>query len=408
MLTGWAPLGAAGPPADLDLQEVASGLLRPVDIRHAADGTGRIFIVEQAGQIRILDGSSLLALPFLDISDLVDDTAGEQGLLGLAFHPDFATNGHFFVNYTRDASPKDRTVIARYSVEDGSPDLADPGSALKILEIEQDFDNHNGGGLAFGPDGYLYIGMGDGGGGGDPNDNAQSLGSLLGKMLRVDVDGGGGNADCGLLPGYTVPTDNPFVDGAGGDCDEIWSLGLRNPWRWSFDRLTGDLFIGDVGQNAVEEIDFEPRTSSGGLNFGWRCYEGSDVYNLSGCSQSGLYTPPILEYPQLAGTCGSGGSGSVTGGHVYRGARIVGLQGIYLYADFCTGTVWVATDAGGWSSQVLWDSDLMITTFGEDEEGEVYLAEIGGTLYRLISPSSVFTDGFESGDLSAWSTTVSP
>ena len=408
LLSAWALPLAADPPADLDLQMVASGLARPVEIRHAGDGTDRLFIVEQAGRIRILDGSSLLPTPFLDITALVDDTAGEQGLLGLAFHPDHATNGQFYVNYTREASPNDRTVIARYSVADDNPNLADPDSALTILEIEQDFANHNGGGLGFGPDGYLYIGMGDGGSGGDPNNRAQSLGSLLGKMLRIDVDGSGGDADCGLLSGYTVPTDNPFFDGSGGDCDEIWSLGLRNPWRWSFDRLTGDLFIGDVGQNAVEEIDFEPWSSNGGLNFGWRCYEGSTVYNLNGCGQPGLYTPPILEYPQVSGSCGSGGSGSVTGGYVYRGSRIVSLQGTYIYADFCTGHVWLATNEGGWTTQVLWDSDLMIATFGEDEGGEIYLAEIGGDLYRLVSPSSIFTDGFEWGDLSVWSTTVSP
>ncbi len=393
------PPVAAQAPADLELQPVLSGFNRSVAIRHAGDGTGRLFIVEQPGRVWVWDGVAAPAV-FLDIESLVDDAGNEQGLLGLAFHPDYATNGFFYVNYTRDPGPgNDRTVIARYSVSAGDPDLADPSSAATLLEIEQDFSNHNGGNILFGPDGYLYVGMGDGGSGGDPNDRAQSLDQLLGKMLRIDVDGaargGGVPADCGLVGNYSIPPDNPFVGGAG--CDEIWSLGWRNPWRWSFDRRTGDLLLGDVGQGDWEEIDFEP-AGTGGVNYGWRCYEGDHPFNLAGCGPIGSYTFPILEFSSFGtGHC------SVTGGYRYRGSGIVGLDGTYLYADYCSGQIWFGTeDAGVWSSSEWLNTTLNVTSFGEDENGELYVVD-ENEIHRIQSPSSIFTDGFESGDADAWS-----
>ncbi len=385
----------AEPPEDLELELALSGLDRAVVVTHAGDGTGRLFIVEKPGRVLVWDG---VAAPttFLDIEGLVDDAGNEQGLLGLAFHPDYATNGFFYVNYTRDpGAGLDRTVIARYSVSAGDPDLADPSSATTLLEIEQDFSNHNGGNILFGPDGYLYAGMGDGGGGGDPNNRAQNLSSLLGKMLRIDVDsaarGGGVAPDCGLVGNYTIPADNPFVGATG--CDEIWSYGLRNPWRFSFDRLTGDLLIGDVGQNAWEEIDFEP-AGAGGLNYGWDCKEGSSNYP-GGSTCTGPLVDPILEY--------SHGSGcSVTGGYRYRGSRIAGLGGTYLYADYCTGQIWFGTESAGvWSSTEWQNTTLNVTSFGEDESGELYVID-ENEVHRLQLPSSIFTDGFESGDTTAW------
>ncbi|NJL29903.1 MAG: PQQ-dependent sugar dehydrogenase, partial [Thermoanaerobaculia bacterium] len=273
-------------------------LTRPVAIRNAGDGSGRIFIVEQPGTIRIYDitTGTLLATPFLDITALVDDSGNEQGLLGLAFHPNYVSNGFFYVNYTWDhpSLPLDRTRIVRYTRSAGNPNVADTASALVLLEIEQDFSNHNGGDIHFGPDGYLYIGMGDGGSGGDPNNRAQSINQLLGKMLRIDVDGTPPpmpNDLCGLVTNYGIPPGNPFAGGS-GDCDEIWALGMRNPWRWSFDRANGDLFIGDVGQgpsNPREEIDFQPAASTGGENYGWSCREGNlpvSFNSLSGRARS--------------------------------------------------------------------------------------------------------------------------
>ncbi len=388
----------AQPPADLELDPVVFGLDRAVAIRHSGDGSGRLFIVEKPGRVLVWDG---MAAPttFLDIEGLVDDASNEQGLLGIAFHPDYAVNGFFYVNYTRDPGPGlDRTVIARYSVSAGDPDLADPASATTLLEVAQDFSNHNGGNILFGPDGYLYVGMGDGGSGGDPNDRAQDLNQLLGKMLRIDADGatrgGGVPPDCGLVGNYSIPADNPFVGMAG--CDEIWSSGLRNPWRWSFDRRTGDMLIADVGQGNWEEIDFEPAASGGGVNYGWRCYEGDHAFNLTGCGPIGTYTFPILEYSHGGGRC------SVTGGYRYRGSGVVGLDGTYLYADYCTGQIWFGIeDAGVWSSSEWMDTTLNVTSFGEDENGELYVVD-ENEIHRLRSPGSIFTDGFESGDTSVW------
>ncbi len=378
-------------PTGLSLEQVTNAGNGVVAIREAGDGTNRLFIVLRRGEIKILNTQTggLLAQTFLNISSLVDDRAGEQGLLGLAFDPNYASNGFFYVNYTRDlgdptdpvGDPKDRTVIARYSVSAGDANVANAGSALTVLEIEQDAGNHNGGDIHFGADGYLYIGMGDGGGGGDPNNRAQDKSELLGKMLRIDVNAPAGSFnDCGLNGTYGIPPGNPFTDGADGDCDEIWSLGLRNPWRWSFDRSTGDMFIGDVGQSAVEEISFQ---SSGvaGLNFGWDCKEGNQSFP-GGSTCSGPLTNPILGYNHSLGC-------SVTGGYRYRGGYAP-FFGKYVYGDFCTGRIWIATEGspGNWSSTQWLDSVVNISTFGEDKNGNIYLADLNGDIYRIKTPTT--------------------
>ncbi len=410
------PAEAGTPPADLQFVELASGLTRPVAVRHAGDGSDRIFIIEKVGRIRIFDLSTdtLLATPFLDITGAVDDTGNEQGLLGLAFHPNYASNGLFFVNYTRDpgAGP-DLTRIERYTVS-ADPNVADVDSDVVILEIEQDASNHNGGDIHFGPDGYLYIGMGDGGGSGDTPNNSQDPLKLLGKMLRIDIDPASvlehaavvpdiGSEICGVVSNYVIPGDNPFV-GADGTCDEIWAIGVRNPYRFSFDRSTGDMFIADVGQGAIEEIDFQPAASSGGENWGWRCYEGNSPFNTNGCLPIENYDFPILQYSHSGGNC------SVTGGYRYRGS-IPGFVGTYVYADYCSGTVWFADDdTGPWVSNIWTTSGTLqfgITSFGEDEDGELYFTHDDGELYlfQSLSSQAVFDDGFESGDTSGWSST---
>jgi glucose/arabinose dehydrogenase len=346
------------------LVTIANNLVKPVGITHAGDGSGRLFITLQDGKIMIWDGTQVLPTPFLDIDPIVNSSGSEQGLLGLAFHPDYKTNGLFYVNYTDNTGGD--TVIARYSVSAGNPNVANPASALMLMEIDQPFSNHNGGQLQFGPDGYLYIGMGDGGSGGDPFDNAQNPTRLLGKMLRIDVNGVAGQPpDCGGA-NYTVPSDNPFVDGPGGSCDEIWHLGLRNPWRFTFDRLTGDLLIGDVGQDSWEEVDRQPAASAGGQNWGWRCYEGKHPFNTQGCGPIGDYDAPILEYSHSLGC-------SITGGYVYRGPAMPGLgQGTYVYGDFCSGRVWGARKVGGqWRPRLIEDTPYNISSFGETEAGEL-------------------------------------
>jgi glucose/arabinose dehydrogenase len=321
----------------IKVEPIVTGLANPVAITHSGDGSGRLFIVLQTGQILVYDGSQVLPVPFLDISTLVS-TGGERGLLSVAFHPNYATNGLFYVNYT---DTQGDTVIAQYTVSD-DPNIADPDSAAILLTIAQPFSNHNGGQLQFGPDGYLYIGVGDGGSAGDPDDNAQNLGTLLGKMLRIDVDSG--------VP-YTIPPDNPFV-GDPEARDEIWAFGLRNPWRFSFDRLTGDLFIGDVGQDSWEEVNFQTATSSGGENYGWRLMEGNQCFNPPTDCNDGTLTLPILEYNHSLGC-------SITGGYRYRGTQIPQLEGTYVVGDFCSGRIWGANDAGsgGWSAIELLDTD---------------------------------------------------
>jgi hypothetical protein len=345
------------------LELVADGLQQPVLVTHAADRSQRLFIVEQAGRIRVLENGFVKPAPFLDISTLVQ-TGGERGLLGLAFHPEYSDNGRFFINYTRLDGGQLETVVAEYGVSGTNPDMAAP-QETSLLEFDQPAGNHNGGMLAFGPDGYLYIGTGDGGGGGDPNNNGQDLSNLLGKILRIDVDGG--------AP-YTVPPDNPFV-GQGAVRSEIYAYGLRNPWRFSFDRLTGDLFAADVGQGSWEEVDL---IESGG-NYGWRIMEGNHCFNPpNNCNTTGLILP-IAEYSHSQGR-------SVTGGYVYRGLQPTSLQGSYIFGDYINGSIWSLTKTGDgtWSPTLLLDTDLSISSFGEDRHGEVYVVDYSGALYRLV------------------------
>ncbi len=342
---------------------VTSGLSDPIGVTHAGDGSNRLFIVERAGRIRIFQNRQLLATPFLDITTLVTcgSGCGERGLLGLAFHPSYEANGAFFVNYTRADGD---IVIARYQVS-SNPNIANTSGTV-LLTIEHSSQaNHNGGQLAFGPDGYLYISVGDGGGGGDFLESGQSLNTHLGKILRIDVDGG--------TP-YAIPSDNPFA-GAVPGLDEIWDYGLRNPWRFSFDRVTGDLYIGDVGQVLWEEIDFEPAASPGGVNYGWDCREGAHPYDDPNGDMNVNCGPvvsvdPVLEYHHSTGGC------SVTGGYVYRGGVQSFLTGSYLYSDFCNGTIRRGFQGGGgaWTSQALSVPVLSgLSSFGEGETGRVYL-----------------------------------
>lgn len=392
---------------------LAAGLDRPTTIAHAGDGSGRLFVLEQPGRIRVWNGAEILPTPFLDIEALVDDEGNSQGLLGLAFHPGYATNGWFYVNYTRDGAPGlDRTVVVRYRVSAGDPDLADPDSAEVLFEIEQDSPIHNGDDLHFGPDGYLYFSTGDGGPGNDPNGNAQSLATLKGKILRIDVDvqPEGPSELCGLgASGYAAAPGNPYL-GVPGACDEIWASGFRNPWRISFDRATGDLFVGDVGQNDWEEIDLLPAGAPSGLNFGWRCFEGHEEHQPEGCAGPESYVFPILEYDHLSGC-------AVTGGYRYRGPAYPAMRGSYLYADYCAGTVWGALPGcgGAWREIALFDAGFLIGALGEDEKGEIYvLAQApapDGALYRLVMTGlarTVFASGFERPDLSDWSDCSAP
>jgi glucose/arabinose dehydrogenase len=346
--------GESRPAFSLGVEAIASGFTRPVYLTHAGDD--RLFVVEQPGRVRVIQNGTLLETPFLDMVSLVNARANEQGLLSIAFHPDYASNGWFFVNYTRN--PDGATVIARYRVS-GDPNAADPNSAEVLLVIDQPERNHNGGLSLFGPDGYLYIGTGDGGGAGDRHGsigNGQDPDSLLGKLLRLNVET--------------------------GDVS-IWSIGLRNPWRFSFDRATGDLYIGDVGQNTYEEIHFQPASSSGGENYGWRIMEGLHCFDPGeGCDQTGL-TLPVAEYDHGSGC-------SVTGGYVYRGSAYPWLDGLYLFADYCTGLMWsLERDASGaWDMVEQMQVDFTISSFGEDAGGELYLVgHNNGAIYRLTSTS---------------------
>lgn len=360
----------------LTLKPFVSGFKKPVDIAHAGDN--RLFIVEQDGYIWIVDSlGNRAAQPFLDIDVRVRSTGGEQGLLGLAFHPNYAQNGFFYVNYTRH--PDGVTRVSRFSRDAQDPDKANPNSELVLMEVPQPYNNHNAGCLKFGPDGFLYITMGDGGSGGDPLNSGQNRQSLLGKILRIDVD-----VDFGL---YKVPPDNPFV-GDNAYLPEIWSLGWRNPWRFSFDRLTGDMWVADVGQNQREEINFEA-SGDGGRNYGWRCYEGSLPYNTNSCPPASTFTPPAFEYNNPALGC------SVTGGFVYRGVRFPELEGMYIFADFCSGRWWGtrfnATDSS-FTTVLLSDwTNFEYATFGEDVWGELYVSELSGGRILRIEGSPVGT-----------------
>ncbi len=379
---------------DLELVELVPGLSNLVAITHAGDE--RLFLSHQSGQVRIFDGAQVLPTPFLDLTALVG-SGFEQGLLSIAFHPDYATNGFFFVFYSDTV---DDPVIARYEVMSGNPNLADPSSGVILMTIPH-FGGHYGGQLQFGPDGYLYFAIGDGGQQQDPDCRAQNLSLLQGKMLRIDVD-----QNVGVPPFHGIPMDNPFF-GAGDPPDEVWAIGFRNPWRFSFDRLNGDLFISDVGQFQREEVSFQPTASTGGENYGWKVMEGTFCFDpdpldpdcpagTQSCSDAS-FTPPIIEYDHSVGDC------SITGGYVYRGSRISGFQGYYVYGDWCTGKLWAASeDAGVWTSELLQISLPAITSYGEGVDGEIYLTN-GSTLYHLDGPGPIFADGFESGDLSGWS-----
>ncbi len=358
---------------DIEFQAWLTGFNAPVGLEHAGDGTDRLFVVEQDGAIKVIENGVVLGTNFLTKGGL--SGGFEQGLLGLAFHPDYANNGYFFINYTNSAG---NTRISRYSVSSTNPNVADASSEQVIMSINQPYSNHNGGCINFGPDGYLYIGMGDGGSGGDPQGYGQNKQSLLGKMLRIDVD---------VANGYVIPPSNPFV-GDGTTLDEIWALGMRNPWRFSFDILTGDMWIGDVGQNAIEEIDFQPGTSTGGENYGWRCYEGTASYNTSGCAGASAYVDPVFEYNHNFGS-------SIVGGEVYRGETYSCLQGFYFLGDTYDDNIWtVAPDGnGGWTSRLHTNiSTNNLVSFDLDEAGELYAVGIGGTIYRVTGTSATLTN----------------
>ena len=361
------PLGGdSGSP--IQLVPVATGLESPLFVTHAGDQSGRLFIVEQPGRIRVVKDGKLTRRPFSDISRRVS-FGGERGLLGLAFHPDYARNGRYFVNYSREDDGA--TIVAEYHVSNDSDVSQD--SERVLLVVEQPYGNHNGGMIAFGPDGYLYIGMGDGGAGGDPGNRGQNNETLLGKMLRLDVDRG---------KPYSVPPDNPFASpfASGKRRPEIFAYGFRNPWRFSFDRESGKLWVADVGQNAWEEIHVVRR----GKNYGWRIMEGTHCYSPSeGCAQTGL-EPPVAEYAHERGRC------SITGGYVYRGPRNPAFRGMYLFGDYCSGEIWglsaghADTSESTTAVEVLLATDLNISSFGEDEAGELYAVDPGGAVYEIV------------------------
>ncbi len=353
---------------DIELVSLVDELELPVFVTHASDGSGRLFIIEKKGKLRIFADGRLLDEPFLDITDRVESGGNEQGLLGLAFAPDYAERGYFFVNYSDEDG---NTNISRFNVTE-NPELADPDSETIILEIDQPARNHNGGMIAFGPDGMFWIGMGDGGGSGDRYGNAQNAETLLGKMLRIDVTRDPAKP-------FVIPADNPWLgDEADGTAvrDEIWAAGLRNPWRFSFDRATGDLWIGDVGQNQYEEIHLAPSTV-GALNYGWPILEASDCYQEEACDPAGLVLP-VAEYKH-EGHC------SVTGGYVYRGQQFPALEGIYLYGDYCSGLIWAAwpVENGEWRHEKLLESGARISSFGEDEAGELYVIDYDGEVLQV-------------------------
>lgn len=366
----------------LDLELFASGFDGPVALENAGDD--RMFVVEQDGVIRVRQSDGTVST-FLDIQVPVNSNGNERGLLGLAFHPDYENNGYFFVNYTRSGG---NSRISRFSVS-ADPDAADVTSEVIIMEIFQPYSNHNGGDIQFGPDGYLYIGMGDGGSAEDPDNYGQNTQSFLGKMLRIDID----NA----VPGetYSIPADNPFINDD-NVLDEIWALGLRNPWRYSFDAMTGDLWIGDVGQYDWEEISFQASTSPGGENYGWRCYEGNHPFNTSGCGPMSDYVDAIAEYSHSGGNC------SVTGGFVYRGSLEPTLDGHYIFVDYCSGNFWTTFDnAGTWETNMaLQTGEFGWSTFGVDMNNEMYVVNQNGNIFRIFDACVDYQPNFSvNGDI---------
>lgn len=356
------------PPPGLSLVPFAEVGERITDLTHAGDGTGRLFVTTQAGRVLIVRDGVVDPQPFLDVTSRVTSAENEQGLLGITFDPEYARTGEFYINYTAAAN-QGATVVARYRVS-ADPNIADVDSETRLLVIPQPAGNHNAGQLQFGPDGYLYVGMGDGGQAGDPWDNAENLMQPLGKMLRIAVRG---------QETYAIPADNPFV-GRDDVLAEIWAYGLRNPWRYAFDRVTGDLYISDVGQNSYEEINFQPAADPGGTHYGWDTVEGYTCYEpASGCDRAGKQEP-IFIYGHDKGC-------SVTGGYVYRGEAFPALQGTYFLADFCTGIFWglQRQPDGSWLSAELLDAEANVASFGEDEAGELYVLDLAGTIYRLVT-----------------------
>ncbi len=370
----------------ISVAAVYSGIGSPVYVDHADNGDGitRSFLVQQSGIIRLVRNGVLQVSSFLDIGSSGTNRiafGGEQGLLSVAFPPGYAGKRYFYVNYTR--SSDGATVIARYSLVAANNDLADPTTERILLTVPQPFANHNGGQLAFGPDGYLYIGMGDGGSAGDPGNRAQNSTELLGKILRIDTESVAGST----TPTYAIPnnpTPNPTFTATPGYLREIWAMGVRNPWRFSFDRTTGDLYIGDVGQGAVEEVDFQPAGSAGGQNYGWRLFEGSSQYTCPApCSSAGI-TMPVLEYGHVGGNC------SITGGFIYRGPGFPCMQETYFYADYCSGRIWGARHVGAtWQTQELFDAAFHITCFGEDTAGNLYVCDASNSQIRQITDACV-------------------
>lgn len=360
--------------AALRLEPFAEGLASPTFLTHAGDGSGLLYVVEQEGRIRTVDPNGTVgAAPFLDIAERVV-SGGEQGLLGLAFHPDYPDDGRFFVMYT--SAEDGANTISEYRATDG---VAAADSERILLAIPDFAVNHNGGMVAFGPDGYLYAGTGDGGGGGDPQDSGQDPFALLGKILRIDVDG-----EAESEKPYAIPADNPFADGATA-ASEVWAIGMRNPWRFTFDGETGDLWIADVGQGQWEEVNAEP-AGSGGRNYGWSIMEGPDCFEADSCDQAGL-TLPVTAYEHGQGDC------TVVGGYVYRGEAYPGMQGTYIYGDFCTGRMWgldaaTAISDGTAAPVDLLETEIQLSSFGQDEDGELYAVDLRGAIHRLVATGS--------------------
>lgn len=373
---GLSALAGASTANAVDLRtHPVSTLGSVVDIRNAGDGSRRLFLVSRAGRIHIVKDGQQLPQPFLDISGRIS-SGGERGLLSVAFAPDYAQSGFFYAWYT---DPAGDTVLSRFR-NSGIPDLADPDSERVLLTVDQPFSNHNGGRLQFGPDGYLYLGLGDGGGGGDPQSNAQNPATLLGKLIRIDVNP--------VHVEYAIPPDNPFLDDP-GVAGEIWAMGLRNPWRISFDAHNGDLYIADVGQGEREEVNVQPAASAGGENYGWNIAEGSLCFQ-PGCDLAGL-TLPVAEYSHAEGC-------AITGGEVYRGNAYPDLHGRYLYADYCSGVIWsLRWQAGQWQSEQVADTGLSIATFGLGEDGSLYLSSFGDGVFQLSDGPLTAERGFEIG-----------
>ena len=387
----FTPSAGGAQPSDLELTNIDVSVSTPLALRHAGDGSGRLFVADRAGTILVVPPGGGSESTFLQLGNV--DTFFEGGLLGLAFHPSYESNGYFYVSYTRDGPSGGlplTTVIERFTVSAMDPNVADGSSGVVIFTVDQPAGNHNGGDLHFGPDGLLYLGLGDGGAN---SATAQDNSDLLGAMIRIDPCD---TTSCSVP--YTIPPDNPFAQSSGSERDEIWSSGFRNPYRWSFDRETGDMFIGDVGESSREEVSFEAASHPGGANYGWDCREG----NINGPgSCSGSFVEPIVAYNRSGGVC------AVAGGYRYRGC-IQGLVGTYVYADYCTAEIFFATETspGNWSSSE-WDNlPGNIYGFGEDEAGELYVLQ-DGVVLRFDSASDcivseIFTDGFESGALTRW------